>query len=139
MYKHTQLGYGVLVFCSAVWLYLFYNDDSMISLGLLGLCILLFSTLTIHLNNGRLEWYFGPYIWKKNISINEIKQVSIEPIRWYYGYGVRMLGSKTLYTVTGSKAVRLDLHNGKTILLGGNNTDELFNTLQREITTISKG
>jgi hypothetical protein len=138
MYKHTQFGYEMLILSSFIWLFLFYKNDSILSLGLFILCILMFSTLTVRVYNGQLEWYFGPYIWKKQISLKEIKQVSIEPIRWYYGYGVRTSRNKTLYTVTGSKAVRLDLHNGESILLGGNNTDELLNILQNEISKIAK-
>jgi len=133
MYKYTQVGYGILIFLSIVWLFLFYKKDSPISLGLLALCMILFSTLTVRLSNGYLEWYFGPYIWKKKISIQEVERVSIEPIKWYYGYGVRYLGDKTLYTVSGSQAVRLDLRSGEIIMLGSGNAAELLNSLQQEI------
>jgi hypothetical protein len=82
---------------------------------------LVFSTLTIAIDDERLSWHFGLGLFSKSVPLSEI--VSAEPVRttWIEGWGIHLTWRGWLYNVAGHNAVRFVLRSGKSFLLG---TDE---------------
>lgn len=84
----------------------------------IGLVTVLFSSLTISVDDYEVRWYFGPFFWRKSLSLADVK--SVKPIRtpWYAGLGIRLLSTGWLYNVSGLSAVEMLLKDGTTVSLG---------------------
>ena len=93
----------------------------------------LFHSLTIKVTENDISWYFGPGFWKKSIPIQLISEVRNKPTKWYYGLGIRYLGTGWLYTVSGTQAIELSLKDGTKIYLGTNEPNHLMTTIESKI------
>lgn len=138
-YKHTQIGYLMLVVSLAVlvlfsWLQITaraeppsYNSGTNFAMTALMALILFvlasFSTLTVALDEKFLRIRFGWGIFRKKISLAEI--VAVRKVRnpWYCGWGIRwwFWPKMWIFNVSGFDAVELTMKNGKIYRVG---TDE---------------
>jgi hypothetical protein len=80
-----------------------------------------FSSFTISAGDGRLAWWFGPHMLRKEVALASI--VAAEPMTTSVvnGWGIHLTSRGWLYNVAGRQAVLVTLHEGKQFLLG---TDE---------------
>ena len=129
-YRHIQTGTTVLVFLVVALVGAFV---AVIAVGFAATMILafvvavlllvgwLFGSLTVTIEGGAINWWFGPGFWKKRVTIDEIE--ACEPVRnlWWWGCGIRYYGKGWLYNVSGLDAVEIKLKNGKHVRIG---TDE---------------
>ncbi|MDD4352420.1 MAG: hypothetical protein PHU71_05630 [Candidatus Gracilibacteria bacterium] len=138
-YKHTQIGYLMIVVTLAVlvlfaWVYMMAaaeppSVDSGSNLAVTGTMTLIllilasFSTLHIMIDEKYLRVKFGYGIFRKNFLLSEIVSAKQVKNHWYYGWGIRLwLWPKMwIYNVSGFTAVELKLKNGKIYRIG---TDE---------------
>jgi len=134
-YRHTQIGYTILVFLAlAIIVILSVTPDMASSIyTLLPISILLvvsglFCSLTIQIGDGTLCWFFGPRFWKKKIRLTEVKHAEIVTNSWWHGWGIRFTNSGWLYNVSGLKAVQI------TTRLGTNDPVGLLNAITNNIT-----
>jgi hypothetical protein len=129
-YHHTQpgtviilaLGAGILIMTPLTWLAPSPGIIPWIVPGSLGLCGVLFYSMTIRVEDGWLKWHFGPGLIRKKVALPEIE--SVEPVRnsWVCGWGIHYTGKGGwLYNVSGMEAVQIVMKNGKRFRLG---TDE---------------
>ena len=95
---------------------------------------LVFSTLTIAIDDERLSWRFGLGLFRKSVPLAEV--VSAEPVRttWIEGWGIHLTWRGWLYNVAGHNAVRVVLRSGNSFLLG---TDEPMK-LAEALTTVKR-
>lgn len=130
-YQNTQFGYTIVLLISLgiVVPYIFGRPPSFLILAVLVIVGVYFSTLTIRVNDEKVEWYFGPPILKKSILVCDIREVIIVKTNWLTGYGIRYVNEGTLYKVAGSSAVQLIAADGKKYFLGTNEPDKLRNAL----------
>ena len=143
IYDHTQKSIGItttsLVIAGLILTALaFYTGLSLLfSLVFIItlLIILIFTSLTIQICNGQLSWYFGPGFWKKEIELREIVSVHTIRIKWYYGFGIRLIPTGWMYNVSGLDAVQIKLKNSKIITLGKDEPEKLLNSLESEISS----
>jgi hypothetical protein len=141
-YQHRQIGYLMIAALAAAGTFITLlevlgpitgpkttpGEHFVLSLGLLAVLAILavlFSSLTISVDDDRLNWYFGPGFWKKNIPLDEV--VAAQPVRnkWWYGWGIRLTPHGWLYNVSGFQAVEIILANGRKIRLGTDEPDAL--------------
>lgn len=138
-YKHTQIGYLMIVVTLAVfvlfaWLYITASAEIpsvdsgpnflISSIMVLILFVLAsFSTLTVSIDENHIQIKFGYGLFKKKLFLNEIDSVKIVKNHWYYGWGIRLWLWPTtwIYNVSGFDAVELTMKNGKIYRIG---TDE---------------
>ncbi len=138
-YKHTQIGYLMLVVTLAVlvlfaWAHITASDeppsaDSGINLlvtatmALILFILASFGSLQVIIDGKYLRIKFGYGIYHKKFSLNDIVSAKTVRNRWYYGWGIRgCLWSKMwIYNVSGFDAVEIKLKNGKAYRIG---TDE---------------
>ena len=64
---------------------------------------------------------FGPGWIGRSFPLREIRSWTPVTNPWWYGWGIHLTPSGWLYNVGGSRAVQLDLHNGRSLRVG---TDE---------------
>jgi hypothetical protein len=89
--------------------------------GVLGLCLLLFPTLTAVVRGDRLQCFFGLGLIRREIPVADILAVSVVRNPWTYGWGLRLIPGGWLWNVSGLDAVELRLRSGKRFRIG---TDE---------------
>ena len=128
-YDHTQRGTliigavsaaAVFLLASALWFGL--NWVPLIVLVILLFVLAIMSTLTVQVDRDALRIRFGPVgLVRKSWPISEIASASIVTNPWYYGYGIRITPHGSLYNVSGSAAVEVQLFSGMTFRIG---TDE---------------
>ena len=85
----------------------------------------LFSSLTICVDEEAVSWYFGPGFWRKSVPLREIERVECVRNRWWYGWGIRLTPHGWLYNVSGLDAVELQLFGGRTLRLGTGEPERL--------------
>lgn len=140
IYKQTQFGYliATLLIIGAILILLLmkiYGFDwiAFIVLIFLILCLLLFSTLTISINNDILEISFGIGLIRKKFLLKDIESCRIVKNPWYYGWGIRLTPYGWLYNVSGLYAAEIVLKTGKRYRIGTNAPNELEKAIQESI------
>jgi hypothetical protein len=138
-YKHTQIGYLLIVVTLAV-LALFVLVYSMASAELLSvgsgpnfamtalMTVILFiltsfTTLTTSIDENYIRVTFGYGIFQKKISLQEIASIKTVKNRWYYGWGIKVWfwPYMWIYSISGLDAVEITMKNGNVYRVG---TDE---------------
>src|SRR5947209_7770566 len=115
-YKHTQVGYAILIPCIAAACVLLIDLHALgyspaapfVALVLLAVGAL-FSSLTIRVESDYLVWKFGPgLIWKK-VPLALIEDARAVRIPWIAGWGIHYTGPNGgwLYNVSGMRAVQV--------------------------------
>ena len=135
-YKHTQISTPILLVLAALMGTLLLTAETpfethvWIAVAFLVLVAVLFSSLTIKVDDQSLVWYFGPKFWKKQIALSDIRSVTAVATKWYWGYGIRLTPNGWLYTVSGLSAVEVELSSGDTVLLGTGDVQGLKSALE---------
>jgi hypothetical protein len=127
MYKHTQIGYLVLVVMLVAALGIFGLAPrgplavTLIVAIVLLISAVLFASLTVEVGDGELRFYFGPGFWRKRFPLTDIAAADVTRSSWWEGWGIRITPRGMLYNVSGTSAVEITLRSGKGFRIG---TDE---------------
>src|SRR3989344_3635442 len=150
-YKHTQIGYLMLVVTFAVlvffaWIYItaraepppYYSGPNFAVTAIMVLILFIlasFSTLTVTLGENYLRIKFGYGIFRKKFPRGEIASAKIVKNHWYYGWGIRLwLWPKMwIYNVSGFDAVEIIMRNGRIYRIGTDVPRELETAIKRAI------
>ena len=141
LYQHKQIGTALLLVMGAVILFVsliaFDKNNEVIwpLIIIVGLISFLFHSLNIKVNNSEIKWSFGPGFWKKSVKLEAVNSVRVINTKWYYGLGIRYIPSGWLYTVSGTKAIQLELKDGSKINLGTNDPDNLVEVIKSQLTS----
>jgi hypothetical protein len=136
-YRHTQPGTLILVVCllaGAFGLVLLLRTGQWppaVALTVLVVALaILFSSLTVEVEEGELRWYFGPGFWTYRLPLDSIKAVSVVRNRWWNGWGIRLVPGFRLYNVSGLDAVELNLGPNDTRRIGTDDPQGLAEALR---------
>lgn len=150
-YKHTQIGYLILVLTLVVLAFFIWvnllaaaeppSPDSGPNLAITSIMVLTvfilasFVTLQIVVDSNSLRIKFGNGIYRKKFLLGDIKSVKTVRNRWYYGWGIRVWfwPKMWIYNVSGFDAVEIVLKNGKRYRIGTNEPKKLEQAIQRSI------
>lgn len=142
-YKHTQIGYLMLVVTLAVlvffvWIYtMALNEVPAVDSGpnlavsavmfFVIFILLSFAKLNVSIDEKYLKVKFGYGIFKKSFLVDEIVSAKIVKNKWYYGWGVRLWfwPRMFIYNVSGFDAVEIKMTNGKIYRIGTNQPQQL--------------
>jgi len=150
-YKHTQIGYLMLVVTLAVlllfaWVYIMASAEppsvdsgpnfAVTAVMALILFILAsFAALTVSIDENCLRLKFGYGIFAKVFPLKEI--ASVKPVKnhWYYGWGVKVWfwPYMWMYSVSGFDAVEIIMKNGKIYRIGTDTPSELEAAIKQAI------
>ena len=152
-YKHTQIGYLMLVVTLAVlalfaWIYIMASAeppsvDSGPNFAITAIMALIlfilasFATLTASVDENCLRIKFGYGIFTKKFAINEITSAQSVKNHWYYGWGIKVWfwPYMWIYNISGFDAVEIIMKNGKIYRIGTNAPGELEAAIKQAINT----
>ena len=150
-YKHTQIGYLMLVVTMAVlvlfaWVHITAlaeppSVDSGPNFAVSSIMVLIlfilasFGTLTTSIDENYLQIKFGYGIFAKKFALNQIASVQSVKNHWYYGWGVKVWfwPYMWIYNVSGFDAVEIIMKNGKIYRIGTDMPGELEAAIKRVI------
>lgn len=98
--------------------------------GILTITAVIFSSLTIEVNESEICWFFGFGFFKKSLPLEEVgacKKVK-NPI--WMGFGIHAYGTGWIYNVSGLLGVEITLKGGSNIRLGTNEPNYLLQAIQ---------
>ncbi|MBX2989799.1 MAG: hypothetical protein KF749_01380 [Bacteroidetes bacterium] len=139
-YEHTQIGMvmvGMLalgIFCATFWMiYLGFSWIGLIALVALDASLMLFSTLTVRIENRILLISFGPGVIRKAFDLNQVRECFVVLTPTHHGFGIRWMPESWLYNVPGTHAVDLTMKNGTHYRIGTDAPEDLAQAIQRVI------
>ena len=87
-----------------------------------GLAFSTFSCLNVEVRSDHLFIWFGPLrLIRKRIRYSDIQRVSAityRPFREFGGWGIRWRPGKSAWSIRGTRAVNVELRNGKSVYVG---------------------
>ena len=152
-YKHTQIGYLMLVVTLAVLVFFTWaqitaraeppsvnsgTNFAITSIMALILFVLVsFTTLTTSTDKNFLRIKFGYGIFARKFALNQIASVKSVKNHWYYGWGVKVWfwPYMWIYNVSGFDAVEIIMRNGKIYRVGTDTPRELEVAIKQAMNT----
>lgn len=137
-YEHTQVGYvilgaalgaGLVGLLPAVLVVESPGPSLWVGGGILGAVAILFSSLTVRVDDETLVWYFGPHFWTNTLPLSRIERVEAVRNSPWHGWGIRMLSDGWLYNVSGLDAVEIETSDGDVVRLGTDEPNQLSSVL----------
>jgi len=139
-YKHTQIGYLILVMLGAdilaIILLMATAGLHWIAFAVLVIIVAslaLFATLTVEMSKDALEIRFGPGAIRKRFPMEEIASCRMVKNPWYYGWGIRLTPHGWLYNVSGLRAVELQTKSGRKYRIGTDDAEGLVKAIRQSI------
>jgi hypothetical protein len=80
-----------------------------------------FGSLTVEVNHEAVLLRFGLGLVRRRFRLVDVTGVQVVRNRWYYGWGIHMVGKGWLYNVSGFDAVEIRFADGRADRIG---TDE---------------
>ena len=139
MYKHTQIGWltlivlGIGILLIGYFGFLYSNWIAYSVFGVLVVCIILFASLAVIVNDKYIEIKFGVGLISKKFSLEEIESCTVVRNRWWYGWGIRKIPKGWLFNVSGLDAVELAMRNGKVYRIGTDESQKLSKFIQGKL------
>ena len=143
-YEHTQIGYWIIFVLFAATVFVAITGiaapsdrgvlvtDGIIELILL-ICAIVFSRLTIKIDEETLLACFGIGLICKKVPLSEIVRCESIRIRWWYGWGIHLTPYGWLYNVSGLDAVAITLRDGRKFALGTDDPNGFTSAVRRSI------
>ncbi len=131
-YQHTQIGY-LTVIAIVIPMFLIirlmnfygYNWIAWFVFIILGICLILFASLTIIIETNFIEIRFGIGIIRKRFLLKDVESYQVVKNPWYYGWGIRYTPQGWLFNVSGFDAIELKTQSGKKYRIGTDMPNEL--------------
>ncbi len=141
-YRHRQVGVvtlvvlvGAAIVADVAALAVHAPSAALASVAVTSLLLLIvalvFSSLTVEIDDRELRAYFGPGITAKRVALADVARAEVMPSSFWSGWGVRVTTRGMLYNVSGKGAVELTLKNGQRFRIGTDDDEGLRNAIAR--------
>lgn len=143
-YEHTQRATFLMIFTAVALVGAAMSawNGSVVAI-VVGLFILavgvVFSTLTIRVDETSLRWWFGLGALAQEIPLENVAGVASVRNEWWFGWGVRMTPHGWLFNVQGLDAVEITQTGGARTRLGTNEPDVLRAAIEQAAVARAKG
>ena len=142
-YKHTQIGYLMLIVALAVLVsfarvYITASAELLSAdsgpnfavtaiMALILLILASLASLQVIVNEEYLQIKFSYGVYRKKFLLDDILSAKAVKNHWYYGWGIRKLlwPEMWIYNVSGFDAVEIRLRNGEIYRIGTDEPDKL--------------
>lgn len=98
--------------------------------GVLTIVAIVFSSMTIEVNENELSWFFGPGLFKKQLLLEEIGDCRKVKNPVWMGFGIHAFGTGWIYNVSGLLGIEIELTSGSFIRLGTNEPNFLLQAIE---------
>jgi hypothetical protein len=138
-YKHTQVGYLLIIALGAAAVMITYlslrtgNAGAFALLAFMILCLAIFATLTVEVNEQAIDIHFGIGVIRKRFPLESIQSYRTVNNPWYYGWGIHLIPGGWNYNVSGWQAVELQMKNGSKVRIGTNDAQGLMDAIGTSI------
>ena len=135
-YRHTQFGtlilavlMVVLIVSVVIMVEVGPHPTVLVTLGVVALIVVLFSSLTVQVGADAVRIRFGPGPIGKQFAVSEIRSVRAVRNHWTYGWGIRLTPHGWLFNVSGLDAVELTMSKYKRYRIGTDQPRELVTAI----------
>jgi hypothetical protein len=141
-YRHTQISRATIVVLTMAWVASFWwtlrvtHLTAVVTTAIVGCLLLLFSTLTVIVEDRVLGVFFGPGLIRRRIPLRRIRDVQTVQTPWYYGLGIRLTPFGWLWNVWGQSGVEIQFDDGHRFRIGSDEPEKLVEVLRRELRTV---
>ena len=141
-YKHTQVGYVMLVTASALTLFAAAMSqqpevpwEAVFILIATILLVFSFGSLTVEVDGTHVSLMFGWGIFRKKFALSEITSAKKVRNPWYIGWGIRVWfwTYMWVYNISGFDAVEIILKSGEIYRIGTDEPVELQRAIERHL------
>ncbi len=144
-YRHTQIGWAMIVILGVIIAILagaatasggFASVVVLSVVVLLAVCLVLFISQTVIVDDEHIELRMGPGLIRRRIPVAEVESVDRERLPWWaVAYGIRMSvdGKRQLWRVSGSDTVDLRLSDERRLLITTDEPDALTTVIRSAV------
>ncbi len=132
MYKHTQIGWGIVIIFGLLALLAYFkilgNDGAEgVVYGILLLVTMLFAELTVTVDDQYVRLRFGLFgLPRRKFKLQEIQSCrTVKNTMFAISLGIHYGRNASLYNVSGPRAVELTMKNGRIVNVGTDEPDRL--------------
>ena len=138
VYKHKQWGISLLlvmpVLIAAVLLINHFVAPIPplavgVIFGILTVVSLLFSSMTIEVNESEITWFFGPGAFKNTLPLEEVAECKKVRNPFWMGYGIHSFGTGWIYNVSGLWGIEIERKDGTLLRLGSDQPNYLLQAI----------
>ena len=90
----------------------------------------MFSKLSTTVSDGKITLVFKYGFPKKEILFSEIKSAELQKVTNWWGSGVKIMRHGSMWRAWGNTAIAIQRHDGKRIVIGSDNPDELLQAIR---------
>ena len=90
----------------------------------------MFSKLSTTVSDGKITLVFKYGFPKKEILFSEIKSAELQKVTNWWGSGVKIMRHGSMWRAWGNTAIAIQKHDGKRIVIGSDNPDELLQAIR---------
>ena len=95
--------------------------------------LLAFSTLTVSVTAEAVVCSFGPGIIRRRLNLANVKAVEAVRNRWSHGWGIRLTPHGWPWSVSGLRAIEVELEDGRSFRIGSDEPEALANAIRSRI------
>jgi transcriptional regulator with XRE-family HTH domain len=137
-YKHKQWGFVTFVALVITAATILAIDDLTqtfppaavgLAFGILTIVGVIFSSMTIEVNESEVSWFFGPGVFNRKIPLEEIAHCRKVRNPIWMGFGIHAFGTGWIYNVSGLLGIEIELSGGSFIRLGTNEPNYLLQAI----------
>jgi hypothetical protein len=150
-YHHTQIGWVLLVAYAVGMVIIALGYRSAIStvppggkqtavIGLVAavavlvtVVTFLFSSLTIDVRHAELRWHMTAGLLHGRVPLRDVEQVMQVRHPAIYGWGYRLTPDGALYRVSGVRAVKIRMRDGRVLNFGSDEPERLAQAIERAV------
>jgi hypothetical protein len=136
-YRHTQVGTVMLwimipitVMTGILAVGTRFNLASVGALALFGFSLITFWSLTVVVNQEKVQIRFGPGLVSVSYPLEEILNCRVVTNSPLAGWGIRLINMGWLFNVSGLEAVEVELKNGRRVRIGTNEPQDLAKAIE---------
>ena len=138
-YVHTQkVPRRIMALASAAGIAIGFTLPGLlmrvVMLGLLGATAASFRSLTVTVDDSKVNLRFGDGLIKKSFLVKDICSAEVVRTTPLQGWGIHWCGSGWPYNVYGLDAVEVIFNNGKLVFIGTDEPDKLVAAIDERLT-----
>lgn len=130
-YRHRKVSLTLLVLLGLAWVAAPWwaprtvQPAAISVIVIVGVLLVLFSSLTIVMRDEAVDVYFGPGLIRRRIPLRRIRGVRVAQTPWYYGWGIRLTPHGWLWNVQERGGVEIQLEDGHRFRIDSDEPDKI--------------